>query len=143
MRLGVSWRRWAGWVRALAAVTTAAAAAVCANPAWAAHAYAQFGDIKYPAGFDHFDYVNPKAPKGGNFSLVAPTQASSFDKYNPFTLKGTQPPGLETLVFETLLGGNFDEPATADSAKSSSARKPFFDLPAARAGRLNGIVSIA
>ena len=34
-------------------------------PAWAAHAYAQFGDIKYPAGFTHFDYVNPQAPKGG------------------------------------------------------------------------------
>ncbi len=31
-------------------------------PAWAAHAYAQFGDIKYPPGFAHFDYVNPAAP---------------------------------------------------------------------------------
>lgn len=113
MRLTVSWGRWTGWARVLAAATAAVAAAMCASPSWAAHAYAQFGDIKYPAGFDHFDYVNPKAPKGGNFALVAPTQASSFDKYNPFTLKGTAPPGLETLVFETLLEGNFDEPATA------------------------------
>ena len=81
--------------------------------AHAAHAYAQFGDIKYPAGFDHFDYVNPKAPKGGNFSLVAPILANSFDKFNPFTLKGTSPPGLMALVFETLLVGNFEEPSTA------------------------------
>ncbi len=82
-------------------------------PTWAAHAYAQFGDVKYPAGFDHFDYVNPAAPKGGEIKLVAPLVASTFDKYNPFTLKGTEPPGLEGLVFETLLVGDLDEPATA------------------------------
>ena len=29
------------------------------------HALSLFGDIKYPAGFKHFDYVNPDAPKGG------------------------------------------------------------------------------
>ncbi|WP_374320843.1 extracellular solute-binding protein [Aquabacterium sp.] len=81
--------------------------------AWSAHAYAQFGDIKYPAGFHHFDYVNLKAPKGGDFSLVAPVIANNFDKYNPFTLKGTSPPGLTTLMFETLLTGNFEEPSTA------------------------------
>ena len=80
---------------------------------FAAHAYAQFGDVKYPAGFDHFDYVNPQAPRGGEISLVAPSVASSFDKYNPFTLKGTAPPGINLLVFETLLVGNFEEPTTA------------------------------
>ena len=72
-------------------------------PAWSAHAYAQFGDIKYPPGFQHFDYVNPKAPKGGEISLVPPTRLSNFDKYNPFTLKGSAPPSLVGLVFETLL----------------------------------------
>ena len=101
------WRQW--WRLALAIVGLT----VAAGPVWSAHAYAQFGDIKYPPGFAHFDYVDPKAPKGGSFSLVAPTQASSFDKYNPFTLKGTSPPGLETLLFETLLVSNYDEPATA------------------------------
>ncbi len=80
---------------------------------WGAHAYGQFGDIKYPAGFAHFDHVNPNAPKGGEMRLVAPTRASSFDKYNPFTLKGTAPPGLGLLVFESLLTGNMDEPTTA------------------------------
>ncbi len=79
----------------------------------AAHAYAQFGDIKYPAGFAHFDWVNPQAPKGGDFSLVPPLRITNFDKYNPFILKGTSPPGLATLMFETLLTGTLDEPTTA------------------------------
>ncbi len=82
-------------------------------PCWAGHAYGQFGDIKYPAGFSHFDYVNPQAPKGGEIALVAPSRASSFDKYNPFTLKGSAPPALNNLVFETLLVGTLDEPTTA------------------------------
>ena len=80
---------------------------------WAAHAYAQFGDIKYPEGFSHFSYVNPVAPKGGEIAMVSPSRASSFDKYNPFTLKGTAPPGLGSLMLETLLTGNSDEPTTA------------------------------
>jgi len=86
---------------------------LCSMPGWAAHAYAQFGDIKYPAGFHHFDYVNPDAPKGGEIALVSPTRLSNFDKYNPFTLKGSAPPGLGALVFESLLTGTLDEPTTA------------------------------
>ncbi len=81
--------------------------------AWAAHAYAQFGDIRYPAGFAHFSYVNPAAPKGGEIVLVPPTRQSNFDKYNPFTLKGSAPPAMLGMVFDTLLAGNMDEPTTA------------------------------
>lgn len=84
-----------------------------ALPTWAAHAYAQFGDIKYPAGFSHFDYVNPDAPKGGDIVLVPPTRLSNFDKYNPYTLKGSAPPALNGLVFESLLTGTLDEPTTS------------------------------
>ncbi len=84
-----------------------------AGAAHAAHAYAQFGDIKYPAGFAHFEWVNPQAPRGGEFSLVPPLRITNFDKYNPFTLKGIAPPGLTTLMFETLLTGTLDEPTTA------------------------------
>jgi microcin C transport system substrate-binding protein len=80
--------------------------------AWSAHAYSQFGDIKYPAGFKHFEWVNPDAPKGGDIDLVAPTRITNFDKYNPYTLKGSAPPGIE-LLFETLLTGTMDEPTTA------------------------------
>jgi microcin C transport system substrate-binding protein len=107
--------------------------------AWAAHAYAQFGDIKYPAGFDHFDYVNASAPKRGQLSLVAPLIANNFDKFNPYTLKGTEPPGLDGLVFETLLVGTLDEPATAygllaqDVAVAPDRRSVVFKLnPKAR-----------
>lgn len=99
--------------RLLRAGVVASALCTAAGGAWAAHAYAQFGDIKYPAGFTHFDYVNPAAPKRGAISLVAPLIASTFDKFNPFTLKGTEPPGLSSLVFDTLLTGSMDEPATA------------------------------
>ena len=81
--------------------------------AWAAHAYAQFGDILYPAGFTHFAYVNPHAPKGGEIVLVPPTRQSSYDKYNPFTLKGSAPPAMLSMMFDTLLVGNMDEPTTA------------------------------
>jgi microcin C transport system substrate-binding protein len=80
---------------------------------WAGHAYAQFGDIKYPPNFRNFAYVNAHAPKGGELVLVPPSSLSSFDKYNPFTLKGNAAPGLGSLVFESLLVGNMDEPTTA------------------------------
>lgn len=87
--------------------------ALMAAPAWAAHAYAQFGDIKYPAGFSHFDYVNPAAPKGGEIRMVPPTRATNFDKFNPYTLKGSPPYALGDLMFESLLVGNSEEPTTA------------------------------
>ena len=80
--------------------------------AWAAHAYAQFGDIKYPPGFRHFEWANPDAPKGGELELVPPLRITNFDKYNPYTLKGTAPPGTG-LLFESLLTGSMDEPTTA------------------------------
>ena len=86
--------------------------AFSAAPSWAAHAYAQFGDIKYPPGFTHFDYVNPQAPKGDEFRLVPPTRPTNFDKFNPFTLKGTAPSGLGPLMFESLMTGNSEEPTT-------------------------------
>ncbi len=83
------------------------------SEALAGHAYSQFGDIKYPAGFAHFEWVNPSAPKGGELELVPPLRITNFDKFNPFTLRGTAPPGLAGLVFETLLTGTYDEPTTA------------------------------
>lgn len=94
-----------GWVVLLAGLVAA--------PSWAAHAYAQFGDIKYPPDFSHFSYVNPAAPKGGEIRMVPPTRPTNFDKFNPFTLKGTAPYGMTVLVFESLLTGNSDEPTTA------------------------------
>ena len=83
------------------------------GPAGAAYAYAQFGDVKYPPDFTHFSYVNPDAPKGGEIRLVPPVSSTAFDKFNPFTLKGTPPAYLSTLVFESLLTSNSEEPTTA------------------------------
>jgi microcin C transport system substrate-binding protein len=80
---------------------------------WAAHAYGQFGDIKYAPGFTHFSYVNPAAPKGGEIRMVPPTRPTNFDKFNPFTLRGTAPYGVSALMVESLLVGNSEEPTTA------------------------------
>jgi microcin C transport system substrate-binding protein len=87
--------------------------ACCVPAVQAAHAYAQFGDIKYPAGFTHFNYVNPDAPKGGEIRMVPPTRPTNFDKFNPFTLRGTAPYGIGVLLIESLLTGNAEEPTTA------------------------------
>ena len=87
--------------------------ALSAAPSWAAHAYAQFGDLKYPVGVSHIDYVNPAAPKGGEIRMVPPTRPTNFDKFNPFTLRGTAPYGIGTLMVESLLTGNSEEPTTA------------------------------
>ena len=92
----------------------AAALGICLVPILhAAPAYAQFGDIKYPPDFTHFSYVNPAAPKGGEIRMVPPTRPTNFDKFNPFTLRGTAPYGLGTLMIESLLIGNAEEPTTA------------------------------
>ncbi|ERO65820.1 extracellular solute-binding protein [Pseudomonas piscis] len=52
------------------------------------HGYAQFGTLKYPARFTHFDWVNPAAPKGGTLRVMA---FGTFDTLNPYTFKGTSP----------------------------------------------------
>ena len=81
----------------------------CTIPAWSAHGYALWGDMKYPPGFAHFDYVNPNAPKGGELRLVSNLRLSTFDKYNPFTIRGSAPAYLSQLMFDSLLTGSLDE----------------------------------
>jgi len=75
----------------------------------AEHAIAWGETPKYPPEFTQFDYVNPEAPKGGRLNLHG---WGSFDKLNPFTLKGIAANGIETLVFETLCEPSDDEPMT-------------------------------
>ncbi|WP_438396067.1 extracellular solute-binding protein [Caballeronia sp. DA-9] len=82
------------------------------NPACAVYAIAQYGEPKYPAGFTHFDYVDPNAPRGGTLVLANPNRLTSFDKFNPFTLRGNAAPGLGYL-FESLTTGSLDEVSTA------------------------------
>jgi microcin C transport system substrate-binding protein len=76
----------------------------------AAHGISIDGKLKYPAGFTQFDYTSPDAAKGGHLTLHA---LGSFDKMNPFTLKGMPPFGVDDLVFEPLAVSSLDEPFAA------------------------------
>jgi microcin C transport system substrate-binding protein len=82
---------------------------VVPGTALAAHGLAWGDEPKYPAGFTAFDYVNPAAPKGGTLTLAG---YGSFDKLNPFTLRGLAAAGLSVLMFETLAEASEDEPFT-------------------------------
>lgn len=73
----------------------------------AAHGLSIDGTLKYPADFEQFEYTSASAEKGGELILH---DIGSFDKMNPFTLKGTPPFGLEQYVFETLAIPSLDEP---------------------------------
>jgi microcin C transport system substrate-binding protein len=88
-----------------------AANAMAVSPATAAprHGISIFGDLKYPADFKHFDYVNPDAPKGGRASQIGPAGITTFDSFNGFILKGDAAQGIE-LVFDTLMARAYDEP---------------------------------
>ena len=86
----------------------AALTGIASGMALAAQGIAQYGKPKYADGFAHFDYVNPNAPKGGTLVLPNPGQRTSFDKFNPFTLRGVTAPGIE-LMFESLAEGSADE----------------------------------
>lgn len=83
------------------------AVALLACPAQAAHGIAVFGNLKYPAGFHHFNYVNPKAPKGGVLKL---SYSGPFDSVNPFIIKGVAAPGISQYLFQTLMTPSYDEP---------------------------------
>lgn len=91
----------------VARVALALTLGALAGPVLAAHALAWGDTPKYPPGFAHFDYVNPQAPRGGTLSLAG---YGSFDKLNPFTLRGLAAAGLGTLMFETLAVSSEDEP---------------------------------
>ena len=94
------------------AAPTPAAAAAQPQGEWS-HAYVSYGQSpKYPRGFKAWDYVNPDAPKGGTAYLGNPDRRTSFDKYNPFTLKGSPPTGVSILMFEPLAERSGDEPGT-------------------------------
>ncbi len=68
-----------------------------------------FGELKYPAGFDHFDYVNVDAPKGGVFSQLVGAGGSTFNSLNAFIVKGDAASDMG-LVFASLMARALDEP---------------------------------
>ncbi len=77
-----------------------------------AHGYSYYGDLGYAAGFDHFTYVNPDAPVGGEISEWA---SGTFDSMNPYSRRGRA--GRYSWAFyESLLetSGPFGDDAPAD-----------------------------
>jgi len=84
------------------------------------HGIAMHGDLKYGAGFSHFEYVNPNAPKGGVFKQAA---NGTFDSFNPFIIKGTAADGTG-LTFDTLMARSYDEPFTQYGLLAEAVRMP-------------------
>ncbi len=92
---------------ALALITTAAAASA-AGTGGPAHALAMHGAPKYPADFKNFDYVNPKAPKGGT---QVQGVVGTFDSLNGFIIQGN-PAAALGLIYDRLMESAADEPFT-------------------------------
>ena len=85
-----------------------------------AHGISTFGDLKYPADFKQFDYVNPDAPKGGEFSTGV---FGAFDSLSPYILKGNAA-ALSTIFFESLMEGTLDEPDSMYGLVAESIEYP-------------------
>jgi peptide/nickel transport system substrate-binding protein len=70
---------------------------------------AMHGEPREGAGFSHFSYVNPDAPKGGRATFAV---QGTFDSLNPFIIKGVSADGLRDYLYESLLARAYDEPFT-------------------------------
>ena len=126
--------------RGMLATGGAALAVMAVKPfAWAAgrsglHGLSIFGELKYPADFKHFDYVNEAAPKGGRMNFSPPNwgfnqSTQTFNTLNSFVLKGDAPPRME-MTFDTLMARATDEPdavygLVAESVDVSDDRNSF------------------
>jgi microcin C transport system substrate-binding protein len=87
------------------AVATTGAETPAAGPA---HGLSIHGDLRYPPGFPHFAYADPRAPKGGRVTLAA---IGTFDTLNPFILKGVAAVGI-AFTLDTLTVQSADEPSS-------------------------------
>jgi microcin C transport system substrate-binding protein len=108
----------------LSVLAATAALLACAASAQATaeprHGLSVFGELKYPAGFQHFDYVNPDAPKGGRMITLGTGGANTFDNLNPHILKGDAAQGLDFL-FDSLMVRAQDEPDAVYGLVAQSA----------------------
>jgi len=85
------------------------------------HALAMHGSPKHAAGFSHFPYVNPNAPRGGRLVLG---MLGSFDSLNPFIIKGVSASRLREYAYESLLTRSDDEPFTLYGLIAESIELP-------------------
>lgn len=84
------------------------------------HGLSSFGELKYPADFKHFDYVNPEAPKGGRIVTIGTAALETFDSFNGFILRGDPAQGLD-LIYDSLMARAGDEPDAAYGLIAQSA----------------------
>jgi len=84
------------------------------------HGLSQFGDLKYGPDYPYFDYVNPNAPKGGEYSTWA---FGTFDSMNPYITKGSAA-GSASIFVESLMAGNADEPDSVYGLIAESIEYP-------------------
>jgi microcin C transport system substrate-binding protein len=91
------------------------------EPLWR-HALSLFGEVKYPAGFKRFDYVNADAPKGGTVRQI---QVGTFDNFNIVVsgVKGSIAASVQ-LIYESLLTASLDEVSTEYGALAESVSHP-------------------
>ncbi len=90
------------------------------------HGLSVFGDLKYPADFPHFDYVNVAAPKGGTFSFIPSVRAynqsyQTFNSLNAYILKGDGAQGMD-MTFAPLMTRASDEPDAMYGLVAKSVR---------------------
>jgi microcin C transport system substrate-binding protein len=90
------------------------------------HGLSVFGDLKYPADFHHFDYVNVEAPKGGMFSTIPSVRAynqsyQTFNSLNAYILKGEGAQGMD-MTFGSLMVRAGDEPDAIYGLVAKSVR---------------------
>jgi microcin C transport system substrate-binding protein len=86
------------------------------------HGLSLFGDLKYPADFKRFDYVNPDAPKGGTLRMIA---IGTYDNFNVAVsgVKGVIAGGVAS-VYETLMARSQDEAGAQYGLLAESASHP-------------------
>jgi microcin C transport system substrate-binding protein len=111
---------------AIGAVRPAVPAAGAAD-AIESHGLSAFGDLGYPADFQHFRYVDPNAPKGGIFSQIGPDELYNqnfltFNSLNSYILRGDAAQGME-LTFATLLARAGDEPDAMYALAAAKVRR--------------------
>jgi microcin C transport system substrate-binding protein len=111
-----------GWIApALAQDQAAAPAAGAAASSWH-HGLSLFGDLKYPADFKKFDYVNADAPKGGAVRQVA---IGTFDNFNVAvaSVKGSIAGSID-LIYDRLFISSLDEVTSAYGLIAESVSYP-------------------
>ena len=83
------------------------------------------GDSKYGDNFQHYDYVNPNAPKGGTLNSVL---LGTYDSFNPYIVQGSPAAGLVGfgggLLYDTLMEQATDEGSTSHPLIADAYKYP-------------------